>query len=306
MAMLAQVAPPASQDAQQKEKAQALLREGSALYKQADFAGALQKFEAAYAVFPSPKLQFNIGQANRELGRPVEAVTAFDWFVTDAFDASPELLAEARQSSADLKARLGRLRVDCSVPAAHVNVDGKYVGVTPLSRTVWAMPGPHRVAVSHSGYLPATIDVTVAAGEVRSVSATLRLISSSPAPAAPAAPAAPPEPVTPAARVEQPATPPAETPRRLGTRFWVAAGATVALTAGAIIAGSSANSGFDNLTNTCGMTTAGCTEAQIGNVESRATLANVLWLLAAGSAAATGVFVYLDSRQAGVSMALKF
>ena len=116
--LLAQVAPPASQDAQQKEKAQALLREGSALYKQADFAAALAKFEAAYAVFPSPKLQFNIGQANRELGRPVKAVTAFDWFVTDAFDASPELLAEARQSSADLKARLGRLRVDfrCQQP----------------------------------------------------------------------------------------------------------------------------------------------------------------------------------------------
>ena len=67
MAILAQVAPPASQDAQ-KEKAQALLREGSALYKQADFAGALQKFEAAYAVFPSPKLQFNIGQAKSRAG----------------------------------------------------------------------------------------------------------------------------------------------------------------------------------------------------------------------------------------------
>ena len=77
-------------------------------------------------------------------------------------------------------------------------------------------------------------------------------------------------------------------------------------TAGAIVAGSSANSGFDNLTNTCGMTTAGCTQAQIGDVEARATLANVLWLLAAVSAAATGVTVYLDSRQAGVSMALKF
>ena len=154
MAVLAQVAPPASQDAQQEEKAQALLREGSALYKQANFAAALAKFEAAYAVFPSPKLQFNIGQANRELGRPVEAVTAFDWFVTDAFDASPELLAEARQSSADLKARLGRLQVDSSVPAAHVNIDGKYVGATPLSRTVWAMPGPHRVAVTIQDICP--------------------------------------------------------------------------------------------------------------------------------------------------------
>ena len=152
--------------------------------------------------------------------------------------------------------------------------------------------------------MPATIDVTVAAGEVRSVSATLQLISSSPAPAAPAAS---PERVTPpAAQLEQQVTPPAETPRRLSTRFWIAAGATAAFTAGAIVTAKYANSGFDNLTNTCGMTTAGCTEAQIGNVESRATLANVLWLLAGLSAAATGVTVYLDTRQAGVSMALKF
>ena len=72
--LLAQSAPGAATDPQGKARAQVLLKEGSALYKQADFAAALRKFEEAYALYPSPKLQFNIAQADRELGRIVEAV----------------------------------------------------------------------------------------------------------------------------------------------------------------------------------------------------------------------------------------
>jgi tetratricopeptide (TPR) repeat protein len=75
-----------------------LLSQGSKLYHQGDLAGALEKFEAAYVAFPSPKLMFNIGQANRDLGRPVEAVEAFQRFLAEATDASPETMAEARNS----------------------------------------------------------------------------------------------------------------------------------------------------------------------------------------------------------------
>ena len=65
-------------DAQAKARAQGLLSEGTAAYGRGDYAAALDKFTAAYKIFPSPKLWFNIGQANRDLGRPVEAVEAFD------------------------------------------------------------------------------------------------------------------------------------------------------------------------------------------------------------------------------------
>ena len=100
------VEPPAN-DAQAKAHAQGLLSEGTAAYGRGDYATALDKFTAAYEIFPSPKLWFNIGQANRDLGRPVEAVAAFDRFLRNAGDAPPETLAEARRSAAELKTKLG-------------------------------------------------------------------------------------------------------------------------------------------------------------------------------------------------------
>jgi len=54
-------ATPGIDDPQAKAQAQALLSEGTRLYGEGDVAGALEKFQAAYAAFPSPKLMFNIG-----------------------------------------------------------------------------------------------------------------------------------------------------------------------------------------------------------------------------------------------------
>jgi len=48
-------------DAQAKARAQGLLSEGTAAYGRGDYAAALDKFTAAYKIFPSSKLWFNIG-----------------------------------------------------------------------------------------------------------------------------------------------------------------------------------------------------------------------------------------------------
>jgi len=65
LSLLAQIAPPA--DPQAKSQAQGLLNAGWTLYEKGDHAGALEKFNAAYAAYPSPKLLFNIGQADGRL-----------------------------------------------------------------------------------------------------------------------------------------------------------------------------------------------------------------------------------------------
>ena len=95
-ALLAQASDPAT-SAQAKSRAQVLLTEGSALYERGEFAEALEKFKEAYATFDSPKLLFNIGQANRDLGRPAEAVDAFEHFLVAARDAAPETIADAKK-----------------------------------------------------------------------------------------------------------------------------------------------------------------------------------------------------------------
>ena len=169
------VEPPAN-DAQAKAHAQGLLSEGTAAYGRGDYATALDKFTAAYEIFPSPKLWFNIGQANRDLGRPVEAVAAFDRFLRNAGDAPPETLAEARRSAAELKTKLGQIQVTCATDGAEITVDGKQVGSTPLGEMVWTTPGRHQVAVQHAGFSPVIEDVLVVAGQATPVSFELRPI----------------------------------------------------------------------------------------------------------------------------------
>jgi tetratricopeptide (TPR) repeat protein len=168
-------------DRQAKARAQALLSEGTTAYGRGDYASALEKFTAAYKIFPSPKLWFNIGQANRDLGRPVEAVEAFDRFLTDAGDAPPETLAEARRSAAELKTKLGQLDVTCSIDGAEITIDGKQVGDAPLGGMVWTTPGRHQVAARQPGYSPVIEDVVTEAGKAISVNLDLRPVDLRPA-----------------------------------------------------------------------------------------------------------------------------
>jgi tetratricopeptide (TPR) repeat protein len=117
LSLLAQLSPPAA-DPQAKARAQDLLNAGSEVYGKGDYAGALEKFNAAYAANPSPKLMFNIGQANRDLSRPVEALEALEKFLASDTNASPETTAEARNAVAELREKLGQIRIDCEMPGA--------------------------------------------------------------------------------------------------------------------------------------------------------------------------------------------
>jgi tetratricopeptide (TPR) repeat protein len=229
-------------DAQAKARAQGLLSEGTAAYGRGDYAAALDKFTAAYKIFPSPKLWFNIGQANRDLGRPVEAVEAFDRFLRDAGDAPPETLAEARRSAAELKTKLSQIQVNCAIDGTEITVDGKQVGSTPLGEMLWTTPGRHQVAAQHEGYAPAIEDVVVTIGKIAAVNIEVLPIDLRPANttadgAIVGAGGA-------AATDQGAATKP---PLYRRTWFWVAAAVVIAAGAGAavIIASSGGGSGGD-------------------------------------------------------------
>jgi PEGA domain len=186
LALLAQAAGPTT-DTQGKAKAQGLLNEGSRLYGEGDYAGALDKFNTAYAAYPSPKLIFNVGQASRDLGRPVEALQAFEKFLTGELNATPETTAEARKSLAELREKLGRIRIECATPDTEVSLDGKGVGMTPLTEPIWATPGRHQVTANRARAAMAIENVTVTAGSLQVVTLNLHSLAD-PVVAAPAPP----------------------------------------------------------------------------------------------------------------------
>ena len=295
LAVLAQLSPPTA-DPRAKAEAQGLLTEGSGLYEKGDYAGALEKFNAAYAAFPSPKLMFNIGQANRDLSRPVEALEAFEKFLAGDTDASSETAADARKAVAELQGKLGRILVHCETSGAEVSLDGKSVGLTPLPELIWATPGRHQVTASHADAALVIENVDVTAGVVLPV--TLRLHPL----AAPVAAAPVPEPEAPRnfELVGGPRPSHASEGWWLGRKWtWVAAGSTALLTAGAIAAGLSMQSKYDSLNASCGSASLkqlACSESDISSVAARKNLANVFWGLAGAAAVTTGVLFYFEGR----------
>jgi hypothetical protein len=297
LAILAQAWSPTG-DPQAKAQAQALLGQGTKLYQQGDVADALEKFQAAYAAFPSPKLMFNIGQANRDLSRPVEALEAFEKFLVGAVDASPEMIADARKSVAQLQKKLGRIQVACESAGAEVSVDGKSVGVAPLPDLIWVTPGRHQVTAKHASAAPAIEDVDVTAGSVGTVTLRLRPVAASLSASAPKA--------APNFDVQATSSPSGGSEGWwLGRKWtWVAAGSTVLLAVGAITAGLLMDSKFDSLRSSCGAgnpARPGCSPGDIDSVSSRRTTANVFWGLTAAAAVTSGVLFYLEGRPVTVA-----
>jgi hypothetical protein len=270
-----------------KAKAQALLREGAQLYQDHAFAEALEKFDQAYAVFPSPKLLYNIGQASRELGRPADAVDAFEKFLAQAPDASPELIAEAKQSVAELSPKLGKLFINCNVSGAEISVDGKNMGKTPLVDSIRVSPGNHQVTATHPTAMPVVQTVLVAAGAMQTLAIRLRSLAESPAVGQVADTTA-----TPTLGLQAAPAPTELTEDRgwwLGRKWtWVAAGTTVVFLGTATIAGLSMQSKYDDLRKSCGTAAGanwtGCKSDDISSLDTRKNIANVFWGLSAAAA----------------------
>jgi hypothetical protein len=297
-------AQPASPEA--KARAQALLKEGAQQYQQGAYHDALDRFEQAYAVFPSPKLLFNIGQATRELGRPVDSVDAFEKFLAQSPDAAPELIAEAKRSIAELSLRIGKLLVECTIAGAEISVDGRPVGRTPLVDLVRVLPGTHQVTATHPSATPAVENVVAAAGTVQTVVMRPRSLAEIAATVAAPAPAAQPPPA-PALDVQQSAAPEtAEQGWLLGRKWtWVAAGGTVVFAGVATVAGLMMKSKYDELNKSCGSAAGvnytGCKPSDFDALDTRKNTANAFWGLTAAAAVATGVLFFVEGRPMAVA-----
>jgi len=94
--------------------------------------------------------------------------------------------------------------------------------------------------------------------------------------------------------------------RRSRWPVWVGGAVTLAAVAGAVTMGVTTNRRFDDLRSTCGAKPAGCTDEEVDEILARSRVVNVLWGVAGAAALATGIAFYATSREAGVSVAMKF
>jgi len=200
-------------DPANKDRAAQLVSDGSKRFTARDYQGALDNYDEAFRLYPSPKIHYNRALALDKLHREADAADELDRFVSEATDAPRDALEQARRMLATFDRTLGKIEVTSSM-RAEVAVDDRTVGTTPV--TLHAPVGPHAVHVTAAGYKPWKQDVVVVAGEIAHAASKLDPIDLQPA-------LPPPPKPSPVVVVERPINrPPPETPHRsVLSRWWL-------------------------------------------------------------------------------------
>lgn len=205
------------------EQARKHFSQGLKLYKDGDFDAALIQFERAYAVKPNFKVLYNIAQCHFELHQYVAARDKLTQYLKEGGESIEiERRAQVESDVLDLQHRIAHLKLSVNVDGAIVYVDGKKVGVTPLTTVLDVNEGQRTIAVETPDRGSKQRVVQLGGGDQQTVSIEFDASSS-------AAPSS-------AAHDEPTRTTAHEAPG-LGASFWVTGIGALALGAGAGVTG---------------------------------------------------------------------
>jgi hypothetical protein len=189
---LAQRAHAQEPDAGTRVAARELAVSGAEAFDRRDFAGALDRFQRAEALYKVPSIAVMVARSLAQLGRVVEAVDKYEETLRMPLDAAaPEAfqraVADATAEVELVRKRVARLelRPPGDMPEGlELMLDGK-----PVPKALWGVPKPvnpgvHRVTARAPGRDPYSYDVTLAEGARQGVEITLLPAHPRPAPSA--------------------------------------------------------------------------------------------------------------------------
>lgn len=160
-----------------KRAAAELIDKGNRLMQVGDYDAALAYYRAAHGIYPAPKIYFNMAEASRELGKPVEAAAYFERFVNDAgVDQTSPFYKEANRRLSELLEKLGTVSITSPNEGTAVFVDGRTVGNVPI-KELRLVPGQHDIVLEKPGFARKTLTLTVEAGMNRTFDVVLRSLA---------------------------------------------------------------------------------------------------------------------------------
>lgn len=150
--------------APEEERARAAFAEAVSAYKSQQLEAAARGFEESYQLAPNPLVLFNIGQTYLELGRWTKARRAFERYLREVNDLSPERHAEVEAKLQELQAHTAALSFEGEAGAA-VELDGQSLGLTPLPEAEIVDLGAHTLTATKAGFHPFRQELQSVAGE---------------------------------------------------------------------------------------------------------------------------------------------
>ena len=166
---------PAVAHADDVSRAASLFKEGNELRKAGKYASALARYQAAYKLLPSFKIDYNIALTLEKVGQKARAADAYERFLVTGEGKSPaRMLKRARRKLKALRRKVATVQIEHSGAAgAAVKVDGVGRGVIPLPWPLYLEPGKHRVEVVKEGHEPFTVELTLRRAQRRTLTVTL-------------------------------------------------------------------------------------------------------------------------------------
>ena len=163
----------ASRADEQRDPAAAafLFKEGRKAFETKDFAAACPKFAESFRLDPAPGTLLNLAACEEARGQTASAWQHYQQ-AAERLPTGDDRIPIAKSLATALEAKLPRLALSLSpsVPAGtHVSRDGVELGAASLGGAFPVNPGSHTIVVTADGFEPRGFDVTIEAGETKSV-----------------------------------------------------------------------------------------------------------------------------------------
>ncbi len=162
-----------------RERARKLFKAGNKAFEQRQVDRALKLYEQAYAIWPHPRVLFNMAVSLGFLGRPLESARTFK----KVLEYGPKPITDLRYKQAserymELMGQLANIVITCPDAGAKLYVNGEPVGTAPLTdQKVTVGPGTHMITANLPGKVPYSAQVRLAPGQLKRVTVNMQAFS---------------------------------------------------------------------------------------------------------------------------------